>query len=453
MKLFVCILIFFSQGLFAANNVRLPTTITTTASDDVNFSSFISLLVTNQGSAVDESSALEVYIPIDETTGGVGTPKDQELAYDGASFASMPKNTALDAAQKAHFKLSFKVTTDSSTTYYVRAAIKNDNDYINLKLTNPPDPYTSLGSYDNQTAIVSLEEICSAAPDECDEINNSVGTNDNTFQLFLYLTTSPTNTNSGTVTVSSLDGDDGRGIYFDLKLSTIYPVAGNEERLNISTVSKGDELMTIVYEELGGIDNMPDDDGYKTVVFKVPNLCAVDNGVCNGNKDTYKNANYSALTVYQEFDFARSGTLKIKKLQNNVASCFVVALKNKYGFLSPMSNIACATPLPIEVFIEEMQCYLLSAGFGEEHFIIDYFRSFRDRILLQNPWGKLFVNFYYSTAPKIAPYIYQNKFLSFVVQGFSFVLYFIFNYFMIFFFLLSLVLVAILSTYRKKFRL
>ena len=56
-------------------------------------------------------------------------------------------------------------------------------------------------------------------------------------------------------------------------------------------------------------------------------------------------------------------------------------------------------------------CFIATAVYGYHNYKLEIFRNFRDRILLKNKLGKIFVQFYYRVSPNIANYIRKRKLL------------------------------------------
>ena len=112
---------------------------------------------------------------------------------------------------------------------------------------------------------------------------------------------------------------------------------------------------------------------------------------------------------------------------------------DKWQFVTKLPVSKSETPESIINFLEKESCYFISAGFKESHYVLDYFRWFRDNVLLKFSLGKAFVNVYYETAPHYAlKYIYPSETLSFLIRTFSYILYFFMTriwYFAVFFLL------------------
>ena len=101
---------------------------------------------------------------------------------------------------------------------------------------------------------------------------------------------------------------------------------------------------------------------------------------------------------------------------------------NKYKFASTLStsNI-CVTPLEIQMLLEESQCYLLTAGFGSDHFVVQYFRMIRDDYLQKFSFGRWLVEKYYASAPQYTDYIIETPVVASVIRGLAWTGYLMLN--------------------------
>jgi hypothetical protein len=62
-------------------------------------------------------------------------------------------------------------------------------------------------------------------------------------------------------------------------------------------------------------------------------------------------------------------------------------------------------------------CFIATAAFGSElDPRLDILRAFRDQVLIPNPLGKTFVNFYYKVSPPIADFIRDKEWLRATVR-------------------------------------
>jgi hypothetical protein len=122
-----------------------------------------------------------------------------------------------------------------------------------------------------------------------------------------------------------------------------------------------------------------------------------------------------------------AGTISAYNLVNGNTYNLAVVLANKYLFTTKIGSTQTGTPQEIEVFLKEQQCYFLSAGFQDHHFVLNYFRQFRDEVLNLSSPGRFLVNFYYETAPQYTHYIFNNPNIALFFRGLGHGLYWIFN--------------------------
>lgn len=136
-------------------------------------------------------------------------------------------------------------------------------------------------------------------------------------------------------------------------------------------------------------------------------------------------------------DGVLSGTLTLDNLTNNVDYEITASYISRFQVVGPYLDSLQVRPDEILTFLREKSCFIVSAGFGEDHFVIDYFREFRDEILSEFSLGQKFINWYYKNSPALAVKIYHQPVLKLVVKSLSFALYFIMKYGVVIFALLS----------------
>ena len=142
--------------------------------------------------------------------------------------------------------------------------------------------------------------------------------------------------------------------------------------------------------------------------------------------------NYSGTLLNQDYNYAQDGTITVNGLKNSEEAILSVVFLDKFNFVTTLSQEVKVTPLEIQELLKKNACFLLTAGFGEDHYIIDYFRNFRDHVLASTYLGRSFIHVYYELAPKYALMIYQHESIRMLVRGFAYTLYFIFNFYLIF---------------------
>lgn len=105
-------------------------------------------------------------------------------------------------------------------------------------------------------------------------------------------------------------------------------------------------------------------------------------------------------------------------LSNYNKYCIVYATKNKaqniYKYVTSGidTNKSCVTPAEVAGILDDKSCFISTAAFGSSSAPeVKIFRKFRNKFLLTNDLGKLFVKFYYAISPPIADFISENIFL------------------------------------------
>lgn len=127
----------------------------------------------------------------------------------------------------------------------------------------------------------------------------------------------------------------------------------------------------------------------------------------------------------REQNYLQNSEFAVTDLVNGQDYNFSVFFIDNYNFTTKLSPTKAATPQLIEELLKKEACFLLTAGFGEEHYIIDYFRHFRDATLAKTYLGRAFISVYYELAPKYALIIYQHEALRATIRGAAYVVYFI----------------------------
>jgi len=252
-----------------------------------------------------------------------------------------------------------------------------------------------LYSTDEQTAYlkVDLKNLCDDVSDACDDFDTSTpDSNEETLEFFIAFAAKDI---SGDL-ADAAESDDG--VFYNLNISDKIP-GGN---LIINNAIPGDNKVTLDVAVESTLTQMGSE-LYQTII-------EYDDG--------------NTTEEFAEEPPITSGLIDLKDLTNGVTYSIRVAPMNKYQIRSIYSTKVSAKPQDIETFLKSQACYLVSAGFQKEHYVLDYFRHIRDAYLLKTEIGKRIVKFYYSTAPKYARVIYQDKTLSFIVIVLSYFLYY-----------------------------
>ena len=380
---------------------------------------------TSSGLGNEASNPLTIYMPFDSG----GGQKNSIFFGD---------NTKIPTSTFSFISFYLELTNNSTETQFLNIAVKNSSDQYEsfILATNESSREISAATTTDLKINFSLQDVC-AQNDSfrfCELDSNFT----DTIQLYFYLTDS---IESDTQVEETDDG-----FFVDLKISDEIP-AGT---FNVTSVTRGDNQLSFNVTGGDSITQMGDD-FLNVLVFRYSN--AVENDDTSfgemENGEFFKQLILDDDQGSQSEDEFDNGSITVTELDNDESYNLAFAKVNKFLFMSKISNSKIGSPKNIETFLSEQSCFLLSAGFQTNHYVLDYFREFRDDILLKNPWGKALVKLYYDTAPKYAPLIYQSKVISFIVRIFGHILYAVFNYWFLF---LGLI-VVVLGLFKLKRRL
>ncbi|OFZ72290.1 MAG: hypothetical protein A2451_12225 [Bdellovibrionales bacterium RIFOXYC2_FULL_39_8] len=362
-----------------------------------------------------------------------------------------PKNLLIpDLANPAntYVKVSLEAYKSDSTNYYLFASVKRNNESTWVVVGSPhADKFVTNNASASYTFNLNVDYLLEKA-----NINNPVTESKFTVSVFFFLAPDYDlgNLADGVTVLPSKYGEKAAyyNFYFSAKLPT--------NRITLVDLKKGDGRLKALFEGGNTVTEMGSEEAYKTLVIKWPDE--------NPHADeTYQGAmGVPDVIVQQEVDIVKEGYLNITGLENRTEEGpnnynLALALMNKYQFVSHLSNAEYESPEKIEVLLEKQACFIMTAGFGEEHFVTDYFRNFRDEFLLTNILGKKIVGLYYMYSPKYAKMIYQNEQARLIVRGISYGAYYLMNYFGQLFLVLGLGIIAVkkyqnIKTYVQRYQ-
>ena len=362
------------------------------------------------------STAVNVYVPY------------AEVGDAAAAYTILDKNH-IPAPTGGYLHTKLVLSNSEVEDLYLNVAVQDESDASKFRVVS----ITPVTVSNDTTEQINYLTISLKASDDgvCSHVNCTFSGTFKDYLLFIFFSkTDPL------VFGEQIAESDYSGIYINLNLSN--RVSDNAPTLQAPLV-KGDGRLTAVFWGSAPSNH------YKDIVFFYNAANAVNN--------TITDAIAAGGSVSSEYYFpVVDGKIKIANLVNGNTYHVAIGYLDKYKFSSKLSTSAQGTPEEIEAFLKKNACYFISAGFGREHFVIDYFKDFRDRVLLQSGWGKDFVKWYYRTAPQYAHYIYNSKILSFSVRTMSYILYFLMNYHLVI--LLLLLIAFIFVKYvPKKFTL
>ncbi len=351
----------------------------------------------SSGDGASSDDPFVVYIPIDTND---ASPSDQAEYTVLTASSSMPKITANVPA--IHLKFYVEIIDYNSET--IQAAVYNGSEYKDFTISP-----TSLGS-DQYLVSINWSSMCDEIGTNCSSfLSLADGLREDDFTFFVYAST--TDATPGT----TIDTSSVTGVYYKLNMSDKIPSGA----ITVSSMVIGDENLTLNYSNGSSITEMDDSIIYKLLMYNH------NTGASDTSNSPVQTATQGINGVYSFETPNRSGAVTAQDLVNGTTYNFSLALVNKYQFASVLSDSIVGTPIEIETLLNENQCYLVTAGFQKEHYVLDYFRHIRDSILLKSSLGLKFVELYYATAPDYAPIVYNSKWLTALVRAASYIIFYI----------------------------
>ncbi len=376
-SLFFCSLLF-SLNLLAAINIDLDPkvyhAIDITTPQDL-FLEKASGTTTYDGSS--ESKAFRIYLPFIPSDSTDLTPAANHL------FRSVP-----------HFDSNYDVTL------YGLQYTNPNGQLLHIAFKNNNQEYQVIGHSALNSTQITAEGIGALS-----NLTTTNPTGKFTLYFYLFLPTSFINIGD---TFSTTTPDESNPItdslFFQLKFAPYTDGTSLNYPAVHSGVIPGDQELHFSYDTTN-ISSFIKDDFNGVIIIPLTTAQPLAISYNSLPLDT-------AITVEEE----NTGNLSIKNLTNGVEYFYSFALLNKYKFTSLVSPSVSGTPKEIQVFLQEKGCFLLAASFQEDHFILDFFRFVRDRVLDHLTFGRSFINWYYNTAPAYTPYILNTPSLQYLIQ-------------------------------------
>ncbi len=346
------------------------------------------------GDGDSPGSAAESFIPL--TNGG-----GQENRVSFAQSSLVP-DTATGIFQTYLTALN---NTGSDRRLYV--AVQDPDDTASYCVVGGGTTFSSSTSEVLSWAQASLAEVCASI--DCTTLANPSTTKTKQF-LFYYFLTSRT---ISTRTCEDFNISETDGVYLKGNFSVRLPTSA----LDISEIRRGDGRLKVLFS------GATISDFNRTLALINGTGAAITAG---GDAGTQLNVSGTELI---DLEISSTSTeANLKPLINGVEYSVGLVIEDKYQLTTVISNVLpSVAPAQIEALLEKQACYVLSAGFGEKHFITDYFRGLRDKILLKTEIGTSFVDWYYRTAPYYTATIYNSPTISFVVRCLAYLAWFVLN--------------------------
>ena len=383
----------------------------------------------NSGVGNDAGNPLSIYMPFDSDSS----------SQDHENSVLFTDKTQIPTSSSAFIGFYIEATNNTTDAQFLNIAVKNSSDEYEAFVLDINDSSREIPASTASTVKlnISLVDLCNQFGDYkyCEGETSF----EETIPLYVYLSDSIEND-------TQIDESED-GLFIDLKISdeipensyTIESVDRGDNQL-IYNVSGGDDItqmgdnffniLIFIYD--GAVEQVEQYYGGSTAIFFQEVLDYSNEGEDNSDDDSEDeeiNASFSLNSDDEEVD---NGQITVSNLENGESYNLSIAKVNKFLFLSQLSASKVGSPQNIETFLTEQSCYLLSAGFQTNHYVLDYFREFRDSKLLTTELGTKFVQIYYDTAPKYTAMIYQSKTLSLIIRGLGYFFYMLFNFWFLF---------------------
>jgi hypothetical protein len=386
---------------FAADTVRLQdaTTFVTTGVTSTSFSLYTD---SPSGDATADTAPARVYLPLTNTGMAIADHDKYFALGAGALRLFDVSNTSGDLVY-----VPLTISTPNTMYLYVAAKLSTGTGY---KIIQQYSTNSVTGNIDISDFGLLPKKICDQYASDCASVLPAATASSKvTFMLYYFLSPTSGLPLGDTVDPTATTG----GIFVEMPMSNrVYQAT--ELKTYITATKKGDGRAVLTYTGDASILDFK-----KVIVFKHTSAPATDN---------LPIGDYTGSIVSTDFPAVQSSDITVSGLQNQTPYIFSVAFQDKFGFATTLSADVSVTPIQIEELLKKQACYILTAGFGEEHYITNYFRSYRDHVLAHSWLGRKFIHLYYGTAPHYALIIYKSEKLRFMVRMFAYGLYFIFNY-------------------------
>ena len=347
------------------------------------------------GTGESTETAPVFYIPVASTTNG---------SYQTIENLS----TSLIAGSEARSRLSIPVEIsiggDGSWDAFVAAKKTSSEQY--QVIHNLPN----VKNGQSVTLTPDLKDICDEDNDldwDCSKFQRGEGGRE---EIILFIGVGIQGEVDHAPAADSVDpGNYEKGRYVRLKLNSI--VATEAPTLN--SLHKGEGRLRVGFGEM----EVEEPEGLYAYVR--------DHGTSNSD-ESCQSRERAAPSTYGTLSGkgthtkigpgAAGGKSAVKDLLNGHCYSIQLYYRDKYGFASGVSEGRSASPESLEKLLEKNSCFLLTAGFGGDHPIIDDFRHFRDHQLRHSSLGRAFIRHYYRHAPALAPMVARSPLLSGLIQ-------------------------------------
>ena len=416
----ILILIFICSTLNAADSVRINDPSNLILTGTISGFSFTLGSDSPSGDGTSESAPAKAYLPIQsglsnqlystilKVTPGLGSLYDIASASQYVSFPLL-----MTIGSTAKYLYVAVRGGASGTSYYVSG--KSASTYSNLSSSlinfsiNPKDICKSV-------IVNNISTVCNATTGALDHASISSVL----FKPMLYFfVTDQVLAVDGTSVIDPANANYSGGVYFESQMSNKI-FTSTDLVVSLSALRKGDARLLGTFSASSTMDS--------TLFKKVIVYQYTDTSTPILGNLPIGSASAGAL-MNNDISTEQSGDFTFSGLTNSQSYKISLAFEDKFLFATTLSASQAGTPTEIQELLKKQACYLLTAGFGEEHYIISFFREYRDQVLANSWIGRKFIKVYYSSAPHYAVIIYQSQWMRLGVRSAAYLLYFFFHFY------------------------
>lgn len=385
-----------SFSVFAESTVRYADTSFETAISR-DGSNFVDIPATSSGNGSSSSSPVKFYVPIanaDNTLATRFTLGDPTLYMPLLSTASN---------FQAYVRGRFEIDNNDGNVSLYAAVKKSDTEFL---IFHRFSEVLSDGLFTINFANICTFNSNYSSAMNCDDYDTG-NTGTKTTQIYIFQSTdnSIDTTAGNVVNPSSSTG----GLFLEIYWATKLP-GGASQVVTQTELKKGDKTLKTVFTSTT----------ISSSDIKSVFACSKESSSL-GTTSVVTAGCFRGTTLFKSLDTtAISGEGTLRELTNGITYFVSVGIETNYHVSTLLSNELSQSPLQIEALLAKQQCYILSAGFQEEHFVVDFYKFIRDRILLKFSVGKGFVHWYYKTAPQYTSAIINSPKIAFVIRTFAY---------------------------------
>ena len=417
--LLVSLLLVMSANLFATDTVRIndPNNLVITGFTNTSFTMGSK---SASGDATAESAPATVYIPIKST--GLNN-----LQY--SILAKTSNVTSLFDITSTVHQITFPLLiTVGSTAKYLYWALRGGGDgtsyYISGRTASTYSDYSSsllnfsLSPFDICKSVIanSSSLVCNSGTGGLDPASTAATLYKPMIYFFLTDQVLPVD---GRTVIDPANANYSGGVYFEAQMTNrIYD--SSTLVVTMGSFRKGDGRLVGSFSASTTMD---------TTLFKKVIAYQYTDTTTAITSNLPIGAASAGSILSNDISSLQSGDFTLSGLINSQNYKISLAFEDNFLFATTLSTSQIGTPTQIEELLKKQACFLLTAGFGEEHYVISYFRHYRDHVLSNSFLGKKFIHFYYQTAPKYALIIYKHEVIRSTIRLFAYLLYFFFNFY------------------------